>query len=147
MKKFITKSDYLFVVAISIVAIILGVLIGYFIFGPINTYGALANYEHENYVDQQEIQQEIQPVYVRDYTIEETDYSPTILPPYRYVVTSQNGYIIILHAAPEGKASQVKNVTNIPTTPLPLEEQERLENGINIYDEDALVRILEDFGS
>ena len=81
----------------------------------------------------------------------ETTHTPAPeLPPspsHRYVVTSHNGYIVVHYAAHEGKSDPVKTVTNISTNALAPEELERLAQGIHIYTEEALFRILEDYGS
>ena len=142
MRKFITRNDYVIMVAIFIVAVTLGVIIGYFIFGPVSTYGAPGNYieiEYETYIAPTE------PEITCDY--DESIPCFVEMPAHSYVVTSQDGYVVVLYAVQDGKAPHIKTVTNIPISPLPQIEQTRLENGINIYDEEGLFRILEDFGS
>lgn len=65
---------------------------------------------------------------------------------HKYVLTSQDGFIVVLYAG-HNKSGHIHSITNTPVSSLPEDEQERLAAGINIYTEDALFRILEDFGS
>ncbi|MCL2360938.1 MAG: BofC C-terminal domain-containing protein [Defluviitaleaceae bacterium] len=62
-----------------------------------------------------------------------------------YVVTALDGYIVIFHAASYGGG--LKEITSTPVGILDSDEQERLAEGIKIYSEEALTRILQDYGS
>jgi len=74
-------------------------------------------------------------------TEEEPEPDPT--PPYEFVVTAQDGYIVVHRA--NSKAVYIK--TNTAISAFPDEEQERLQMGIAVCTEDALHRLLEDYGS
>lgn len=63
-----------------------------------------------------------------------------------YVVGVQQGYVAIFTREPENKTT-LKELTEIPVSALPIEEQQRLLNGIEIVGEDKLYKILEDYGS
>lgn len=63
-------------------------------------------------------------------------------PEYLYVVTADNGFIIVLHAA-----GGVAERTTIPVARLPAGDRELVYEGIRIYTDEALVRILQDLGS
>jgi len=72
---------------------------------------------------------------------------PASAPAHKYVVTSHNGYIVVHYAAHESKSDPLRTATNISISSLAPEELERLAQGIHIYTEEALFRILEDYGS
>jgi hypothetical protein len=58
-----------------------------------------------------------------------------------YLVSSSGGFLVVYNANEEPE------FTLIPVNALPAEEQERLAAGIRVYTEEALIRILEDYGS
>jgi len=62
-----------------------------------------------------------------------------------YVVTAQDGYIVIYHATAYGGG--LKEITSTPVGTLANEELARLTEGIKIYTDEALARLLQDFGS
>ena len=70
---------------------------------------------------------------------------PQELPTHRYVVTTQDGYIVVLHA--EAYGGGVKEITSTAVGALAPEELTRLSDGIHIYSDEALARILQDYGS
>jgi hypothetical protein len=61
-----------------------------------------------------------------------------------FILGSKDGYIAVYYA---GDTPEIKEMTFTPINALPIEEQERLAQGIHIYTEEALVRILEDYES
>lgn len=63
-----------------------------------------------------------------------------------YVVGVQQGYVAVYTRNIENKTT-LKELTEIPVSALPIEEQQRLLNGIDIIGEDKLFKILEDYGS
>jgi len=68
------------------------------------------------------------------------------VPSYIYIVTSLDGYIVVQYAG--DKAGEgIHLTTNKAVNALPPEEQERLAAGIAVYTEEALFRLLEDYGS
>jgi len=62
-----------------------------------------------------------------------------------YVVTTLDGYIVIYHATENG--GEIKELTSTSVCALAPEELERLNAGILIYTDEALARILQDYGS
>ena len=87
-----------------------------------------------------EIHDEILPdaIYHRQVPHEET-------PSYLYVVSVLDGYVVVYHAP--GFGGGIKELTNTPISTLGLEELDQLTAGIKIYSDEALARILQDFGS
>jgi hypothetical protein len=122
-----------------------GVMLGYFIFGPIGItaraetagesfYEAAACeevFEYENCNSQLFAHNEI--------AFEQFDGEPE----HSFVVTTRDGFIVVYCA----RANELREVTFTPVNALPPEERERLAQGIRIYSEEALIRILEDYGS
>jgi hypothetical protein len=64
-------------------------------------------------------------------------------PSHAYILTARDGYIVVLHAHDRTE----KEITPTPVNIFPPEEQERLAQGIYVYTEEALFRLLEDYGS
>jgi hypothetical protein len=64
-----------------------------------------------------------------------------------FIVAVQDDFITIFYAPNDKEGIRVKEVTNIPVSPLPREEQERLTRGILVSSEEELWRLLEDYGS
>lgn len=62
-----------------------------------------------------------------------------------YTIGVSGEFIAIFYG--EGNLENIKEVTNIPISALPKEEQERLKSGIPIYSQDELIRRLEDYSS
>ena len=77
-------------------------------------------------------------VYNRQVPHEET-------PSYLYVMTILDGYIVVYHGP--GFGGGIKEVTNTPISTLDPEEVDKLVEGIKIYSDEALARILQDYGS
>ena len=137
------KRDKYAMVAIAICFSAIGFVVGYLIWGPIGTVTATAgpavkpqaNVYESNALPMAAIQE------IPHTPIE----AQAPLPPYRYVVTTQDGYVVVLSTGKTGE--DMHTVTDIFVSALPPEEQARLAEGIFIYDEHALFRILEDYGS
>ena len=64
---------------------------------------------------------------------------------HRYVVTVVDGYIAVFYADHAG--GKMKELTTTPAAGLPYTDRARLLEGIYIYSEEALARILQDYGS
>jgi len=64
---------------------------------------------------------------------------------YLYLVTTMDGYIVIYHASENGGG--MKEMTSTTVGSLAPEELERLTKGIKIYSDEALARLLQDYGS
>jgi len=67
------------------------------------------------------------------------------LPAHLYVVTTLDGYLVVYHADKHGGG--IKEMTSTFVGALTPEELERLAAGIRIYSDEALARILQDYGS
>jgi len=65
-------------------------------------------------------------------------------PEWRYLVKAFGGQVAVYA---EGQTSSPKYVTGIPVQSLPKADRDKLEEGIPIYSEPELTRILEDLGS
>jgi len=66
-------------------------------------------------------------------------------PSHRYVVKIVDGYIAVFYADHAGGG--LKELTTVPANPLPEADLTELAAGIYIYTEEALARILQDYGS
>jgi len=62
-----------------------------------------------------------------------------------YVVSTLNGYVVVYHA--EHAGGGIKELTSTAVGSLSPDELEMLAQGIRIYNEEALARILQDYGS
>jgi len=141
-------------IAIAACFSLLGILTGYLIWGSIYTTRAgVAKFEAQTGYAQKDISIanfDDEFLLLPMSNPEEIMYEPELelipSPAHRYVVTSQDGYIVV-HYANSKNGEQIHRVTSTSVSSLPLEEQERLAEGIYIYNEDALFRILEDYGS
>jgi len=133
---------------ICIVSALVGIGLGYLVVGPVQA-SAMANRDaHVNAYATYEIEPtaDFAPEQAQDYLAahEETDDEST----HRYLVTAIDGYIVIYDMTPEDKSGgQSREITSTTIDSLSPEEQARLLGGIRIYSEEALVRILEDYGS
>ncbi|MCL2200111.1 MAG: BofC C-terminal domain-containing protein [Defluviitaleaceae bacterium] len=112
---------------------VLGLMLGYFIFGPIGVSARTG---------EQPVVEEIPYIhYAEPYVKAEEQPEPSEEESYKFVVTSKDGVIVVY------QGDRLKETTQTYVNALPIEEQERLAQGIPIYTEEALVRILEDYGS
>jgi len=149
------RRDYYTIIAIITCFSLLGAVVGYIIFGPIYTTNAVSldSQDEQGYLqdeisfanfNEDPLPTPVQTAHYEAVTVPE----PITAPSPRYIVSSQDGYIVVYYVASEEKANiQVNKLTSIFVSSLPQEEQERLATGIPIYTEDALFRILEDYGS
>lgn len=135
------KRDYFAIGAILVCSVFFGAVFGHFLFAPVYTYGAPGD-DFANPLYYASFTPEILPVYT---AAEDTKELEPEQPSYKYVVTVQDGYIVVLCATRGDKTVQIETGTSIAS--LPPEEQERLSLGIYVHDEDTLFRILEDYGS
>ncbi|MCL1883663.1 MAG: BofC C-terminal domain-containing protein [Defluviitaleaceae bacterium] len=130
------KSKYFALICGTCVASALaGIALGYFVFGPIGVSArdgiAAAAYESDaGFIELAEAEPET--------VISDSE------PAHNFIVTSRDGYIAVYYA---GEETELRELTFTPVNALPPEEQERLAQGIHIYTEEALTRILEDYGS
>ena len=129
------------------VAAVAGLSFGYFIIGPLGvsalgsenhvqadaSFPAYVNYDSPTVPRYPHADAPAAPIE----TAEESQHNA-----HTFVVTSHDGMVVIYNAA-----ESTTEFTNIPANALPEADQERLANGINVYSEEALMRILEDYGS
>jgi len=63
--------------------------------------------------------------------------------PHRYIVTMVDGFIAVVDA----QEGVLLELTTTPTSTFSIYDLDRLRNGIRIYTDEALARILQDYGS
>jgi len=145
------KHEHVIIIAIVVFFVLLSAGVSHFAFGSVNTSRAVVPESYAGYLQHDlsvaNFPSPILPTEAEIVYIPEPEPVPIQMPAHRYVVTSQNGFIVVLYAVPEGETEQIMTITNTSVNSLAIEEQERLAQGINIYTEDALFRILEDYGS
>jgi len=137
------KYEHFIAIGLCAFSAVIGLLIGYLFFEP-SSFAEAANTQ-DGYL-QQDVS--IEDVGIELFSSSEEMLLVPELPPqpaHLYVLTSQDGYIIVRYA--EGNGEGIRTITSTPVTSLAWEEQERLADGIRIYTEEALIRILEDYGS
>ncbi|MCL1863997.1 MAG: BofC C-terminal domain-containing protein [Defluviitaleaceae bacterium] len=124
------KKFFASLIGACVFSSVLGLLLGYFIFGPI---GVSARTGESEWVEE----------IPTEYTLHTNTEPPPETPEddYKFVVTSKDGVIVVY------QGETLKETTQTYINALPTEEQERLAQGIPIRTEEALVRILEDYGS
>lgn len=64
----------------------------------------------------------------------------------RYVFGVKDGLVAVFYQEPK-EGNEIRELTNIPVSALPKEEQERLAEGFFVYGEESLAKILADYGS
>jgi len=123
-----------------------GLGLGYLVLGPIQA-SAMAN--REVYVPYGIVETAVPELLTPEpeaTDVPSLEFEPEQEYTHQYLVTTSNGYIVIYNMASHDKA-QTREITTTTITSLPPEEQARLQDGIRIYTEEALVRILQDYGS
>ena len=63
-----------------------------------------------------------------------------------YIVGVHEGYIAVFYAT-EVNGTNLKEITDMPVSSFPDDEQERLYSGIHVAGNDELVKVMEDYGS
>jgi len=153
------KHEHIIIICTILAAVLLGAGASYLTFGRLHASDTARYESYESYLPQDLAVANLAPG-LQDILQAKADivYTPgskselpqqdlqAQLPDHKYVVTARDGFIVVLYAG-HNKSGTVHTITNTPITALPQEEQERLANGINVYSEEALFRILEDFGS
>lgn len=131
--------------ALCVLSALLGISLGYLVFGPIQA-SAMAG--RESLRDSDEILYDAE---LASFSFHIDEMYHTSTPEFseeghRYLVTAQDGYIVVYDLISGGKI-QSPEVTSTTIDSLDPEEQARLLGGIRVYTDEALVRILEDYGS
>lgn len=62
-----------------------------------------------------------------------------------YIIGIKDGYVAVFFY--DGRKKSLKELTNTPIESLSLEDKNRLEKGIKIFDEDKLIAIMQDYES
>jgi len=124
-------------------SILMGFGVGYILFAPGESTVVYAEagplYQAEILTPNTEASETLpDAVYYRHIPHEES-------PSYLYVVSIMDGYVVVYHAP--GFGGEIKEVTNTPIGALDSEELDQLIAGIKIYSDEALARVLQDFGS
>ena len=146
-------------IGICAVSALLGIGLGYFIFGPVSFSAQTNAQEYEalqKYVPQAEpdfllAYSDLTLGYAPD-TVDSFDLAEVPHPAehpeqiYQFMVTSLDGYIVVYRSNQNGQG-EIIETTSTAVNALPLVEQQRLAQGIRVYTEEALIRILEDYGS
>ena len=122
-------------------SVFMGFAIGYVFFGSGDYYLAYAETPGQYYA---ETPNAVLPSDINITAIEEPEPTPEAneaTQEYLYVVTTMDGYIVVHH--PGG----IVEMTSTQVGALAPEELEQLALGIRVYTDEALVRILQDYGS
>lgn len=143
------KRGMLMLIGACTISALLGIGMGYLVFGPIG-FSAQINGHVGQYAPASEPEFLLADfdIFSDSYATNPPDY-PVVQSPesyHRFLVTSHDGYIAVYHTDGDG-SNELMEVTTTRTNALPLVEQQRLAHGIRIYTEEALIRILEDYGS
>ncbi|MCL2500202.1 MAG: hypothetical protein FWE90_07680 [Defluviitaleaceae bacterium] len=132
------KKIYAWVIGSCVLSVMLGIGFGYLLFG-----GASVNAS----IYTGSVTQDAVPVAsgtIHEITAAVSDDEET-LPVHRYVVTVVDGYVTVFYADHAG--GDIKEATTTPVNVLPAADIERLQEGIRVYTEEALSRLLQDYGS
>jgi len=158
------RKYYAILIGACVISAVLGISIGYFVIGPVGvsargesaranaaasgnlpTYGTLfdgfyaLNENNENSENNENYLSAYanHDIYTRQNENEHM---------HGFIVTSHDGFIVVYYAG--GKSEGLlRETTSTPVNALPPEDRERLAQGIRVYTEEALVRLLEDYGS
>ncbi|OGO86312.1 MAG: hypothetical protein A2Y22_02240 [Clostridiales bacterium GWD2_32_59] len=66
--------------------------------------------------------------------------------PFYFKIGEKDGYIAVYYEKPVNGIS-LREITDTPVNTLPKDEQDKIKNGITVYGEDELIKILEDYSS
>ena len=149
------KYEYHIMIGILCLSALLGIGIGYLIFGPLRAaaiiteqpQGAYYSYDDNTVLAGLVYDNPPSPYNFLEQPPDE-GYYHMVEETHSFIVTSYEGYVAILHFEPSGKGEwQLHEVTTTPVSGLSHEEQERLIAGIPVYTQEELTRILQDYGS
>ena len=131
------KRIYVWMLGLCLGSVLLGVGLGYLVFGGARVsatiYTGAVGFSEEQ-VGSKDGVGEVLPGLLYELGDEAAGYL--------YLVTVMDGFVAVMYACGE-----VKEVTTIPTNTLPAADMAFLEQGIRIYTDEALARILQDYGS
>jgi hypothetical protein len=127
------RKLYILIITACVLSVLSGLAFGYLLFG-----GASVNANIHTRAD------EVVPTSGTVNEVVTIDgFAEDVLP--RYVVTAVNGYVAVFYADHAGGG--IMETTTIPLNVLPEYDILRLTQGIYIYTDEALARILQDYGS
>ena len=144
------KQDILLHLATCVLSVLLGIGLGYAFFASPEDMANIEPIAEHLETVHASVEPELLPQQQAEYEPAMEVFSELTPPhiPHMYIVTSKDGSVVVYYANPSGEPpDQIRTITNISVAALPLEEQARLTQGILVYTEDALFRILEDYGS
>jgi len=138
--------EKLIVGGICTISALIGIGLGYMAFGSIRASAMVDNeiFTNDYVAEYLDVGVELEDIVYS----ESVQAEPVEEYAHRYLVTASDGYIVIYNLMMDEKSGgQVREVTTTTIDSLAPEEQALLLGGIRIYTEEALVRILEDYGS
>jgi len=157
------KYEYHIMIGILSLSALLGIGIGYLVFGPLHATAIVSEqpqsvyYQSDNtmlaglmYDESHTLYCSLEQSYGHYYCMTEVETGIRIgtEETHSFIVTSYEGYVAILHFEQNGKLEwQLHEITTTPVSGLSREEQERLIVGIPVYTQEELTRILQDYGS
>jgi hypothetical protein len=133
------KKIYTIIIGSCVLSVLLGVGFGYLIFG-----GASVNATLYTGNTTQASVPAISSGTLSEIIASQPD-NDDAPPSHRYLVTVVDGYITVFYADHTGGG--LKETTTSPAYILPSADLERLQEGIRVYTEEALARVLQDYGS
>jgi len=152
------KYEYHLMIGILCLSALLGIGIGYLVFGPLHATAIINEQEGTYYSNDYQLAGLMYDTPVFHYSLEQSNHYTAELErleelevsneTHSFILTSYDGYVVILYSEPDGKAEwQILEMTTTPVGGLPVEEQERLIVGIPVYTQEELIRILQDYES
>ncbi|MCL2404171.1 MAG: hypothetical protein FWC92_01360 [Defluviitaleaceae bacterium] len=148
LKAFVMEKVPVVVCAVACIAsALMGIAVGYLLNGiseQVLAYGDYAVYQ-PNTTHMAAVAELYEPPTLSHELIYDEPTTNNHVTSHMYVVTILGGYIAIYHAEEHGGG--LKEITSTTVGNLDPEEQQRLEEGIKIYSDEALALILQDYGS
>jgi len=159
------KYEYHIMVGILSLSALLGIGIGYLVFGPLHTATIISEqpqsvyYQSDNTMLAGLMYDETllcssEQFYAHYYCMTDEEAESVIMEETgieevpNFIITSYEGYIAIFHFENNGKLEwQLHEITTTPVSGLSREEQEQLIVGIPVNTQEELTRILQDYGS
>ena len=123
-------------------SVLLGFVLGYMFFGPAAEHTLAADTVYQAEAPYLAVAELYEPSKA-EYTLPAQDDKQK--PSYLYIVTTLDGYIVVYYAEKNGGG--IKEFTNTAVNALAPEEQNRLAAGIQVCSDEALARLLQDYGS
>ena len=154
------KKMYAIIIGACLMSVVLGLAAGYLLFGgqmfpsnapPATQYRAAALDPGEILPGMVSSVMDVPADIPRSETAQPDDTLPPAdifteaTPAHQYILRIADGYIAVYYAEEAGGA--LKELTTVPVSALPQADMEVLSEGIRVYSEEGLARILQDYGS